>query len=135
MSILQTFNRLMGARMAASGRFVLVETVGRKSGQPRSTPVGFERDEHGNLLVGAGSPTAHWAHNLLANPECRASVDGRTIAYRAEHLVDDARDAALRAIKGRYGPGMADRIGLGPVFRLVPATAATTTPSTPEDRS
>lgn len=126
MSILQTLNRMMGARMASSGRFVLIETVGRKSGRRHATPVGYERDEHGNLLVGAGSPGAHWAHNLLAEPTCRASIGGETLTYRAEHLADDARDAALRMIKGRYGPGMADRIGLGPVFRLVPATADTT---------
>jgi len=31
----------------------------------------------------------------------------------------------VQAIKGRYGPGMADRIGTGPVFRLVPVEART----------
>ena len=36
-------------------------------------------------------------------------------------LIDgEPREVALRALKGRYGPGMADRIGGGTVFRLVP---------------
>ncbi len=106
--------------MAASGRFLLIETVGRRTGKRHQTPVGFERAGDGSLYVGAGAASAHWAHNLLVRPTCRASVDGTTHTYRAEPLAGDARDTALRAIKGRYGPGMADRIGAGPVFRLVP---------------
>ncbi len=42
-AIVQTLNRAFGARMAASGRFVLIETVGRKTGRRHQTPVGFER--------------------------------------------------------------------------------------------
>jgi deazaflavin-dependent oxidoreductase (nitroreductase family) len=119
-SIMQTLNRTFGARMAASGRFLLIETVGRRTGRRHQTPVGFERAGDGALYVGAGSATAHWARNLLEQPTCRASVGGVTRTYQAEPLAADARVAALRAIQGRYGPGMADRIGAGPVFRLVP---------------
>ncbi len=119
-SFVQTLNRTFGARMAASGRFLLIETVGRRTGRRHQTPVGFEEAGDGTLYVGAGSATAHWAHNLLAQPHCRASVGGTTRTYRAEPLQGGARETALRAIKGRYGPGMADRIGGGPVFRLVP---------------
>ena len=122
-TIVQSLNRAFGARMAASGRFLLIETVGRRTGRRHQTPVGFERAEDGALYVGAGAATAHWARNLLAEPHCRASVDGETRDYRAEPLDGEARETALRAIKGRYGPGMADRIGAGPVFRLVPVDA------------
>lgn len=121
--IVRTLNRAMGARMAASGRFVLIETVGRRSGKRHATPVGYEHAGDGALYVGAGTAGAHWAHNLLAEPRCRASVGGETRHYHAEHLLDDAREVALRAIKGRYGRGMADMIGGGPVFRLVPVPA------------
>ena len=118
--IVRTLNSLMGARMAQSGRFVQIETRGRKSGRWHATPVGFEHAGDGSIFVGAGSAAAHWAHNLLADPTCRASIAGETRTYRAEQLLEEARESALRSIKGRYGPGMADRIGRGPVFRLVP---------------
>lgn len=118
--LLQTLNRTFGARMAASGRFLLIETVGRRTGRRHQTPVGFEHAGDGAIYVGAGSASAHWAHNLLAQPECRASVGGETRDYRATPLEGRDREAALRAIQGRYGPGMADRIGNGPVFRLDP---------------
>jgi deazaflavin-dependent oxidoreductase (nitroreductase family) len=119
-AILQSLNRTFGARMAASGRFLLIETVGRSTGRRHQTPVGYEQAEAGDLYVGAGSPTAHWARNLLAEPHCRASLGGETREFRAVPLDGEDRDTALRAIKSRYGPGMADRIGAGPVFRLMP---------------
>lgn len=119
--LMRTFNRSFGARMAKTGRFVLIETVGRTSGKRHATPVGYVQAPDGTLLVGAGAPGAHWAQNLVANPGCRASLEGATRGYTAIVLTGAEREAALRAIKGRYGPGMADRIGAGPVFRLEPA--------------
>lgn len=121
--ILRSLNSLIGARMSKSGRFVQIETLGRTSGLWRATPVGYADAEGGVLLVRAGHADAHWALNLLADPACRASLRGQTLSYRAEHLVGDARDAALRAIKDRYGRGMEDRAGAGPAFRLVPVEA------------
>lgn len=122
--LMRTFNRSFGARMAKTGRFVLIETIGRSSGKRHATPVGYVQAADGTLLVGAGAPGAHWAHNLVANPACRASLGGETRDHRAVVLSGAEREDALRAIKGRYGPGMADRIGAGPVFRLEPATAS-----------
>ncbi len=122
--MLQSLNRTFGARMAASGRFLLIETVGRSTGRRRQTPVGYEQAGDGSLYVGAGSPAAHWAHNLLAEPHCRASLGGSMGEFHAVPLDGEDRETALRAIKGRYGPGMADRIGAGPVFRLVASEVA-----------
>lgn len=119
--IVRTLNRSFGARMAKGGRFLLIETTGRTTGKRHATPVGYEHAGDGTIFVGAGSPTAHWAHNLLADPVCRAEHGTGSHTYRAEPLEGEPREVALRAIKGRYGPGMADRIGQGPVFRLIPA--------------
>ena len=121
--IVRTLNRSFGARMAKGGRFFLIETTGRRSGKRHATPVGYEHAGDGTIYVGAGSATAHWAHNLLADPVCTGQVGGETHTYRAEPLDGEPREVALRALKGRYGPGMADRIGGGTVFRLVPMEA------------
>jgi len=118
--IMRTFNSWMGARMSKSGRFVQIETLGRRSGRWRATPLAYVEGEDGTLVVRAGHMNADWALNLLANPACRASLRGETRAYRADHLLEEARDAALRAIKDRYGRGREDRAGAGPAFRLVP---------------
>ena len=84
--IVRTLNRSFGARMAKGGRFFLIETTGRRSGKRHATPVGYEHAGDGTIYVGAGSATAHWAHNLLADPVCTGQVGGETRTYRAEPL-------------------------------------------------
>jgi deazaflavin-dependent oxidoreductase (nitroreductase family) len=124
-TIVRSFNRALGARMAASGRFAMIETIGRKTGRHHATPVGFAELElapagQRRLVVGAGSPDADWARNLLATPVCRVRIGSETRTCLARSLQGDERTRAVARIRHRYGPGMADRIGLGPVFALHP---------------
>lgn len=56
---------------------LILHTVGRRSGQPRQTPVAwFADDEDGWLTVasGGGSRDPDWYANLMAHPE-RAAVE------------------------------------------------------------
>jgi len=111
----------MEAELVASGRFARVETIGRRSGEPRAVTVGFVDDasEDGAVLVAAGAPNSAWALTLLENPACRVAVAERTFDAVAEPL--EAKDHA-RAIAGmilRYGTP-AEGLGRGPAFRLRP---------------
>jgi deazaflavin-dependent oxidoreductase (nitroreductase family) len=110
----------IGRELAAWGKVALVETRGRRSGRAVQAAVGYVEDR-GSLLIAAGSPTADWAQNLVANPACRASIGERSTTYLAQ-LVDDPaeRGAALTSLILKYGTP-AERLGHGPVFRLVPA--------------
>jgi hypothetical protein len=82
--------------------------------------VGFIEEDDGSLLVAAGDEGADWARNLLAEPACRATIGERTGAYKAEIIEDpDQRGAALTSLILRYGTP-AERLGNGPVFRLLP---------------
>ena len=119
MSLVQRFNRLLGERMAASGRMAMIEVVGRRSGQKRRTPVGYVRNADGSVWVGAGRAESQWPRNLLANPRCRARIGGRELAYEARELEGEARERAVAAIHAKYG-GPAMRVGTGPVFELRP---------------
>ena len=119
MSVLQRFNRIMGERMAASGRMAMIETIGRKSGSQIRTPVGYIRRDDGTVWVGAGRAEAHWPRNLLANPTCRVRIGRDELAYRAIELNGEDRATAVVAIRGKYG-APAERVGTGPVFALVP---------------
>ena len=67
--------------LVASGRFVRIETIGRRSGQPRAVTVGFVDDpsEDGAVLVAAGAPNTAWALNLLEHPACRVRLGERTL--------------------------------------------------------
>jgi deazaflavin-dependent oxidoreductase (nitroreductase family) len=109
----------IGWELAAWGKVVLLETRGRRTGRPRTTPVGFVEQPDGSLLIAAGDDHTGWARNLLADPDCRATREGRTASYRAEPLEGADHHAAVTALILRYGTP-AERLGAGPAFRLRP---------------
>ena len=79
--------------------------------------MGFVDDHDGSYLVAAGDPDADWARNLEANPHCTVVVAGASFDAVAEPLDDAARNAAISSLILKYGTP-AERLGLGPVFRL-----------------
>ena len=72
--------RISGGRLGgALGRMpvLLLTTTGRKSGQPRTWPVGYFRDgDHLIITASAGGEPAHpaWYLNLRANPRVTVQV-------------------------------------------------------------
>jgi deazaflavin-dependent oxidoreductase (nitroreductase family) len=109
--------------LVAAGRYVRIETRGRRSGTSRSVTVGFVASEDGppgTLLVAAGAPDADWAVNLQVEPRCQVRVGDRTFAADAEPLEGADHARAIRALILRYGTS-AEGLGRGPSFRLVPA--------------
>jgi deazaflavin-dependent oxidoreductase (nitroreductase family) len=112
----------MEADLVASGRFVRIETTGRRSGEPRPVTVGFVDDpsEVGAVLVAAGDPNTAWALNLLEHPACRVRVGKRSFDAIAEPLESRDHGRAIAAMILRYGTP-AEGLGRGPAFRLRPA--------------
>jgi hypothetical protein len=82
--------------------------------------VGFVETLDGALLVAAGDPRADWARNLEADPRCRVTIEDRTEERVAVALADAERNDAIVALILRYGTP-AERLGLGPAFRLIRA--------------
>jgi deazaflavin-dependent oxidoreductase (nitroreductase family) len=113
-------DRALGQELAEWGTVLLLETRGRNTGFPVTVAVGYIEQPEGSLLVAANDENSHWARNLLADPACRGTREGRTTSYIAELLDGDPRNAAVVALILRYGTP-AERLGAGPVFRLVPA--------------
>src|SRR5947209_771777 len=91
--------RATGGRVASTVGVVptmLLTTIGRRSGRPRTTPVMYIRD--GERLVissenfGQRRPAA-WPLNLAANPHAKVQVGAETLACRARLLADDEADS------------------------------------------
>jgi deazaflavin-dependent oxidoreductase (nitroreductase family) len=108
-----------GEQLAGWGKVVLLETTGRVSGRAVRTAVGFVDEPDGSLLVAAGSPSAFWAANLLADPACRGIIGETTRVYRAEDLDGPDRARAISGLILKYGTP-AESLGAGPAFRLRP---------------
>jgi deazaflavin-dependent oxidoreductase (nitroreductase family) len=112
----------LGAELTALGRTVTIQTTGRSSGLPRSVTIGFIDDGDGSLLVAASEDASHWARNLIAEPRCRVERAGAVQPYRAVRLEGPDAHAAVAALILKYGTP-AERLGGGPIFRLVPSTS------------
>lgn len=111
----------------------VLEVRGRKSGQPRRTPVNLLVLEGERYLVAPRGNT-EWVRNLRASGEGRLWLGRRSERFTAAELSDDEKPAVLRAYLKRWkaevgvffggvGPDSADdelrRIAPNhPVFRL-----------------
>jgi deazaflavin-dependent oxidoreductase (nitroreductase family) len=106
---------------------LLLETIGRKSGQPRISPLLFARDGGSVVVVGSNFGQEHhpaWTGNLLAHPDAVVIAGGQRIPVAATLLDGDAADTAyqmmvdLTPVYGSYR-GRTDRQIR--VFRLTPS--------------
>ena len=113
----------------------MLEVRGRKTGEPRRTPVNLLTLEGVRYLVAPRGRT-HWVRNLRAHGEGRLLLGRRAERFTASELADDDKLAILRAYLKRWkwevgkffdgvGPESADdelrRIAPDhPIFRLSP---------------
>jgi deazaflavin-dependent oxidoreductase (nitroreductase family) len=85
---------------------VELHTIGRKSGQPRSTlltaPI---HDEHQTVLIaskGGDDRNPEWYLNLVANPEVELTIGGVTQKMVARTAAKSEKDALWPRIVSRY---------------------------------
>jgi deazaflavin-dependent oxidoreductase (nitroreductase family) len=69
--------------------YAVLETVGRKSGQPRRTPVGDGLDGHTFWIVAEHGRRAGYVRNIEANPRVRVRVRGKWRTGTAVPMPDD----------------------------------------------
>lgn len=123
--------RKTGGRIARlyRRRVLVLTTIGRRSGTPRTVVLQYFPDGDDLVVVAAnsGMPThPAWYHNLQAHPRARVDVDGRSLSVRAEPLTDtEAQDFWPRVLEAapdyaRF-PARTDRSI--PIVRLRPVAA------------
>ena len=80
------------------GAPALLETTGRKSGQPRHTPVGNGLSGDTFWIVAEHGRHADYVRNIVANPRVRVRVGGRWRTGRAHVLPHDDVRARQRTL-------------------------------------
>jgi deazaflavin-dependent oxidoreductase (nitroreductase family) len=124
-----------------SGRpMVVLHHRGARTGTERVTPLAYEPDGEGSMLIFGtmgGSPTdPAWCHNLRAHPRVDVEVGRQRVTVDAVELVGAERDVddrprcpperprvraghhpGLPAVPARPGPGAALRVGLDTMTR------------------
>lgn len=74
----------------------LLETTGRKSGRPRTTPLGGRRIGDSFWFVSEFGDRSQYVRNIMANPNVRVRLKGRWHRGTAVLLPDDDAKARMR---------------------------------------
>lgn len=111
------------------GRFLVLHTTGRRSGQPRKTPLSYTKDGDTFVVIASDGGSAHhpdWYLNLLDEPDGEVDVGGHRSRVHAETVTGDERDRlwreAVRSYRG-YARYQARTDRLIPVVRLSPSVS------------
>lgn len=116
MSTKTIYHRMKGlnARMAANYQrgfgptrvVLLLTTTGRKSGQPRVTPLQFEEVDGDYYIASARGQEADWFKNIRATPEVHVQVRDREFDATAEPVTDPIRIADFIELRLKRHPVM-----------------------------
>ena len=111
---------------------LVLETVGRKSGQQRQTALAYHRLQDGDLVIvgGAGGQrrVPDWVANVRANPDVHVVVDRARRAMTAVELGGDERSAVWNEVRQVWPQIVTYEQRAGrpvPVFRLTDVHART----------
>jgi deazaflavin-dependent oxidoreductase (nitroreductase family) len=74
----------------------LLETTGRKSGQPRRTPLGGQLVDNQFWFVSEFGEQSQYVRNIQANPRVRVRLRGKWRSGTAHLMPDDDPQARLR---------------------------------------
>ena len=108
--------QMISAGVPTGAPNILLTVRGRRSGKPRTTPVGMiELD--GRRFVQASYGEAGWVGNLRAAGEATITDGDRRVPVRAVELAPDQAGAILRHALESYRRSRLLRALLGPRFR------------------
>lgn len=85
---------------------LLLTTIGRKTGQPRVTPLQFEEVGGDIYIASARGQEADWFKNILANPNVHAQIGKREFDVLAEPVTDPRRIADFIELRLKRHPLM-----------------------------
>ena len=125
-------NRFQDALAQVANESTLeITTIGRKSGQPRVTPIWFVYDQ-GTLYIQSGKDgKTHWYRNLQKNPQMQLKIGQLTLAGKAQFVTDTAEVEKVHDLfRSKYALARAagfvgSSIGHGKVILVEHLTEAT----------
>jgi deazaflavin-dependent oxidoreductase (nitroreductase family) len=127
-----------GGRLLSTGPAfptLLLTTVGRRSGRPRTTPLFFLRD--GERILVASTVRGDWARNLLACPRVEVRIGRRRGRFLAREASEEEFERWWQRFTDFWPPyrDYQERSGRAYVYILEPdATAAVSIAAEPTAR-
>ena len=106
---------------------LLLTTTGAKSGQPRTSPLAYQRIDGKLLIIGSyRGADIHpaWVHNLRANPQAHIEVGAESYDVTARELPREERDPLwekIVAVAPGFGEYQQNTSRVIPLFALTRA--------------
>ncbi|VBA39217.1 hypothetical protein LAUMK136_02870 [Mycobacterium attenuatum] len=94
--VVQRFQRLVANPLGRQLPLTMLETIGRKSGQPRRTAVGGKVIGNQFWMVSEHGEHSDYVYNIKANPAVRVRIGGQWRSGTAHLLPDDDPRQRLR---------------------------------------
>jgi deazaflavin-dependent oxidoreductase (nitroreductase family) len=98
--IVHTAQRLVVNPVGRRLPLPMLETIGRKSGQPRRTAIGGRVIGNQFWMVSEHGEHSHYVRNIKANPAVRLRIHGRWRPGVAHLLPEDDAQERLRSLPG-----------------------------------
>jgi F420H(2)-dependent quinone reductase len=95
----------IGGRFLRGAPVLLLTTVGRKSGQPRTAPLLYLKEGEAYVIVASKGGMSHhplWFGNLQANPDVEVEVGREKIPMRARQVSDEEKAALWPKLVAMY---------------------------------
>lgn len=95
----------IGGRFLRGAPVLLLTTIGRKSGQPRTAPLLYLEDGDDLILVASKGGMSHsplWFYNLEANPDCEVEIGKRRTPMTARRATSDEKRALWPQLVAMY---------------------------------
>lgn len=100
--------RLSGGRLGSklgSQTVLILHTVGRKTGQPRTVPIAYFEYRNKFLLIGSNwgkDKQADWFENLKKEPHVKVEINGNTMMVTAREALDDEYKTMWKFASGKH---------------------------------
>jgi deazaflavin-dependent oxidoreductase (nitroreductase family) len=98
--IVHTAQRLVVNPIGRRSPMTMLETTGRKSGQPRRTAIGGRVIGNQFWMVSEHGEHSHYVLNIKADPTVRLRIHGQWRSGTAHLLPDDDAQERLRSLPG-----------------------------------
>jgi deazaflavin-dependent oxidoreductase (nitroreductase family) len=98
--IVHTAQRLVVNPVGRRMPLTMLETIGRKTGQPRRTAIGGRLIGNQFWMVSEHGERSHYVLNIKANPTVRLRIHGRWRSGTAHLLPEDDAKERLRSLPG-----------------------------------
>ena len=97
---------------------MMLTTIGRASGQPRTTGVSFMPVGDHYIIFSGWGVTSNWYRNVLKNPEVTIKIGNRKMRATATLVTEPARRKELMLQMRDYSVNSGPPVFLRPLFKL-----------------